>query len=260
MKVRREAWVWKEEVPTTHQKRSHDGPSHPNRNTIIIINLNNIPRLSPSTRRGTHVKSDNTHTIININHLAHIPDICTLIFSSCAPFTIYLVPLQVITTRAREGGPKEHRAKQKWPRETHSVTYVAGLSTLSDLSRIVAQPPLSFICCPRPPSHHPSREISSSSWICLIALRFHLFIAFTERKKKVPFSMAIGNGELMLSCQDNDDSLVDSWVYWFTRLQVQKQSTSKWIAMTWINSLQIYWEFLPSIVESEKGLSQMAAV
>ena len=38
---------------------------------------------------------------------------------------------------------------------------------------------------------------SSRSRICLIALRFQLFIAFTERKKKVPFSMAIGNGELM---------------------------------------------------------------
>ena len=41
---------------------------------------------------------------------------------------------------------------------------------------------------------------SSSSRICLIALRFQLFIAFTERKKKVPFSMAIGNGELMHEC------------------------------------------------------------
>ena len=40
----------------------------------------------------------------------------------------------------------------------------------------------------------------SSSRICLIALSFQLFIAFTERKKKVPFSMAIGNGELMHDC------------------------------------------------------------
>ena len=31
-------------------------------------------------------------------------------------------PLQVMTTRARESGPKKHRAKQKWPRETRSVT------------------------------------------------------------------------------------------------------------------------------------------
>ena len=35
------------------------------------------------------------------------------------------------------GGPKEHKAKQRWQRETHSVTYVTGLSTLSDLSHIV---------------------------------------------------------------------------------------------------------------------------
>ena len=48
------------------------------------------------------------------------------------------------------------RAKQKWLRETHSVTYAPGLSTLYYLSRIVAQPPPSFLCCSRPPSHHPS--------------------------------------------------------------------------------------------------------
>ena len=68
----------------------------------------------------------------------------------------------MITTRAREGGPKEHREKQKWPSETHSVTYLPGLSTLSDLSRIDAQPPPSFHCCPRPPSHHPSSLTSVS--------------------------------------------------------------------------------------------------
>ena len=42
---------------------------------------------------------------------------------------------------------------------------------------------------------------SSSSRICLIALRLELFIAnYSLRKKKVPFSMAIGNGELMREC------------------------------------------------------------
>ena len=66
----------------------------------------------------------------------------------------------MITTRAREGGPKEYRVKQQWQRETHSVTYVSMLSTLSDLSRIGAQPPPSFLCCPMPPSHHPSRPTS----------------------------------------------------------------------------------------------------
>ena len=42
----------------------------------------------------------------------------------------------MITTKAREGGTKEHRVEQKWPIETYSVTYALGLSTLSDLSRI----------------------------------------------------------------------------------------------------------------------------
>ena len=98
---------------------------------------------------------------------ARILDICTLIFSSCAKFTVYPsrimsrhpTLLLVIATRTREGGPKEHRAKQKWPRETHSVTYVPGFSTFSYLSRIEAHPPRSCFCCPRPPSHHPSSLI-----------------------------------------------------------------------------------------------------
>ena len=47
-------------------------------------------------------------------------------FKLLRPFTIYPnrimqrhpTPLQVITTRARDGGPKEHSHKQEWPRET----------------------------------------------------------------------------------------------------------------------------------------------
>ena len=77
----------------------------------------------------THTQSSNVHP------LAHIVDTCNLIFSSCALFTVYHnliikwhpTPLQVITTRAREGGPKEHREMQKWPRETHSVTCTRAL-------------------------------------------------------------------------------------------------------------------------------------
>ena len=45
-------------------------------------------------------------------------------------------------------------------RKIHSVTHVPGLSTLNNLSRIVTQPPLSFLCCLRPPSHHPSSPTS----------------------------------------------------------------------------------------------------
>ena len=40
-------------------------------------------------RMVSHVKSDNTNTIINIHPLAHIPDICALIFGSHALFTVY---------------------------------------------------------------------------------------------------------------------------------------------------------------------------
>ena len=110
-----------------------------------------------------------THTIIN-TPLSQYTRLWALIFSSCPLYTVYPnrimrrhpSPLPVITTRAREGGPKEHNAKQKWLRETRSVTYVSGLSTLSDLSPIVAQPPPSFLCCLKPPSHHPSSLTSVS--------------------------------------------------------------------------------------------------
>ena len=46
----------------------------------------------PPPRRGSHVKSDNTHTIINIHPLANILDICALIYSSCALFTFIPTP------------------------------------------------------------------------------------------------------------------------------------------------------------------------
>ena len=98
-----------------------------------------------------------------IHPLAHVLDTCALI---CCNRFISLSqlhhvtsshPLQLITTNARGGGPKEHQAKQKCPpRETNSVAYAPGLFTLSYLSHIVSQPPPLFLCFPRPPSHHPS--------------------------------------------------------------------------------------------------------
>ena len=45
----------------------------------------------------------------------------------------YPTHLQVIIATARDGGLEEHRAKQKWPRETQSVTYEPQLSALSYL-------------------------------------------------------------------------------------------------------------------------------
>ena len=100
-----------------------------------------------------------------------------MIFSSCAflhstptaSCTGISPPLHVITTRAREGGPKEHRAKQKWPCETHIVTYAPGLTTHSYLLCIVAQPPPSLLCWPRPPSHHPY-SLTSVYLICTLQL------------------------------------------------------------------------------------------
>ena len=60
---------------------------------IIIIIIIYHDFLAPP-RRGSHVKSDNTHAIINIHPLAHILDTLALIFSSCALFTVY--PTRII--------------------------------------------------------------------------------------------------------------------------------------------------------------------
>ena len=108
------------------------------------------------THLHTHTQSSNIHP------LAHILDTAPR-FSVVAPFLQFtpaacngIPPSPGDNHQSIEDGPTEHRTRQKWPRETHSVTSAPGLSTLSYLSRIVAQPPPSFLCCPRPPSHHPS--------------------------------------------------------------------------------------------------------
>ena len=53
------------------KKKSSDGISLPNQNTIIIIIYHDF---LPTPRRGSHVKSGKTHTVIKIHPLAHILD------------------------------------------------------------------------------------------------------------------------------------------------------------------------------------------
>ena len=138
----------------------------------------------PTPRKGSHIKSDKTHTVIKIHPLALILDCWASIFSSCALLTVYPnrimqwhpSNIHLITTRAWEGCPKEHRAKQKWLRETHSVTYVPGLSTLSGLSRIVGQPPPSFLCCLKPLSRGREDDLSFFEYLspfCFLSIEFH---------------------------------------------------------------------------------------
>ena len=60
-------------------------------------------------QRGVVMSSQITHTQSStIQLLPHYFDTCAWIFSSCALFTVYPNG----TTRAREGGPKEHRASK----------------------------------------------------------------------------------------------------------------------------------------------------
>ena len=49
-----------------------------------------------------------THTIINIHHLAHILDICALIFSSCSLFTVYPNRISIPTASVSQPQPPEH--------------------------------------------------------------------------------------------------------------------------------------------------------
>ena len=119
---------------------------------------------------GVVMSSQIKHTVTKIHLLARYltPEpwfsvVAPLLqFIPTASCKWHLSPLHVKTTRAWEGGPKEHSAKQKWQCETHSVRYVPELSTFSDLLCIVAHPPPSFFCCLRPPSHHSSSLTSVS--------------------------------------------------------------------------------------------------
>ena len=58
----------------------------------------------PPPRRVSHVKSDNTHTMIHIHPLAHILDICALIFNSCTQFTMYPIRINHATASHQSPG------------------------------------------------------------------------------------------------------------------------------------------------------------
>ena len=59
---------------------------------IIIIIYHDF---LPPPWRGSHFKWENTHTIIKIHPLTHIPDTWALIFSSCSLFTVFPQPHHV---------------------------------------------------------------------------------------------------------------------------------------------------------------------
>ena len=72
-------------------------------------------------------------------------------------------PLQVITTTPKHGrAVRKNTMHSKNGRVKLIQLHMYQGSTVSDLSRIDAQPPPSFLCCPRPPSRHPSSPTSVS--------------------------------------------------------------------------------------------------
>ena len=103
-----------------------------------------------------------------IHPLADILDTCGLIFSSCSPCTVHanliilwhLTPLQVITTRAREGNPKEDRANKNC--DWNSFSNICTRNIHSFLSFPYYRAASTVIpLLPRPPSPLPSSLTSA---------------------------------------------------------------------------------------------------
>ena len=108
------------------------------------------------------MSSQITHTQSSTIHLlAHILDTCVLIFSSCAHFTVYPKTPHVMASNPSPGWiPPEHgRAVRKTRPSKNGCVKLIQLrmyqcSPLFPIF-IVAEAPKSFLCYPRPPSHHP---------------------------------------------------------------------------------------------------------
>ena len=103
----------------------------------------------PPPRTGNHVKSDYTHTHTHSHQdtlLSPYTWHLSLYFQWLRPCHSLSQPHHVTASQRSPcdnhqstGGRSERtQCQKKWPRETHSVTYVPGLSSLSDLSPIVA--------------------------------------------------------------------------------------------------------------------------
>ena len=116
---------------------------------------------------GVGMKSQITHSqLSNIHLLAHTLGTCASISVQLCCFYSLLQHQHVTASHSSpDEQPPERRKvvlknrgnKQKRTRETKSSTWAPVLGT-PHFSRIVAQPPSSFLCCPRPPSHHLSNH------------------------------------------------------------------------------------------------------
>ena len=130
-----------------------------------------------SLHRGEIVMSSwiTRRHLSNIHPLAHILVTCALI-SVVASFIQFTPttscngtpppspcgkPLERGSAGWKNIGTKCVLGKRNWHAKLNEwSTYAPGLSTPSHLSRIVAQPPRSCLCCPRKPSRHPSNLTS----------------------------------------------------------------------------------------------------
>ena len=126
-----------------------------------LYNNNNIPWLSPSIRRGSHVKSDNTHTIIQRTPLSPYTWHLALIFNRCALFTVY--PNRIMSHPSP--GDNHQRTGERYER-TQGQAKIAAWNSFSYICTRALHSFLSFadcraastviLCCPRPHSPHPS--------------------------------------------------------------------------------------------------------
>ena len=93
---------------------------------MIIIYHNYLP----TPRRGSHVKSDKTHTVIKIHPLAHILDSWASIFSSCALFSLSK-PYHV---KASIPSPCDnHQSMGEWSERTQEQAKMAAWNLFSYL-------------------------------------------------------------------------------------------------------------------------------
>ena len=113
--------------------------------------------LLPSSKRGSRGKSDYASTIVKQSHLSQYTRYSSLPTELCKG----IPPLaRWYATIAWKGGPNEHRNEATMT-TSYSIIYIApGLSTPSYRLRISAQPSPSSLCCPSPPSRHPSNLTS----------------------------------------------------------------------------------------------------
>ena len=110
-------------------------------NIFNCIHSYNIPGLCMTFSLHQGVVKSDKHTNVQRTPLAHILDTGIFIFSTFALFSL----------------TQPHHVTASHPPQVITILFQLHMHLGSPLIQIFcAQPPQSFFCCRRPPSHHPS--------------------------------------------------------------------------------------------------------